>query len=464
MAFEKIIVLDDELFIRKSLEEQLRKKKYTVATASTIEQARKYLSKDNFDLIFVDVRLPDGDGRELLEELSQVPDSPMVVIMTGFGTIESAVECMRKGAFDYLIKPFSLDAIEVILDKAENYNRLIRVNQFYNKELQSDSTIIGESKAMVRLKEMVKKVAATEATVLITGENGTGKELVAQDLYRLSSRDKQPFIKVNCAAISETLMESEFFGHEKGAFTGASQRREGRFELANQGTILLDEISEISLHLQAKLLRVLQEREFERVGGNQTIHVDVRVIATTNRNLLEQVKHDRFREDLYYRLNVFPIEVPPLRDRGDDVLLLADEFLGKFSQKHNLTIPGYTKEALSVLRAHTWPGNVRELQNTIERAVILSENNKPVQANSLGLTLQVGQSKAPIFSEMPEEVSATGQQLPLKEMEREYIASILKSTDNNVTQAAEILDLSAKELRAKLKSYGLANEKVVASS
>lgn len=460
MSFEKIIVLDDELVIRKSLEEQLRKRKYTVASASTIDQARKYLAKDNFDLIFVDVRLPDGDGRQLLEELKDTADGPMVVIMTGFGTIESAVECMRKGAFDYIIKPFSFDEIDVVLSKAESFNRLVRVNQFYNQELQGkSSTIIGESKAMLQLKEMVKKVAATEATVLITGENGTGKELVAAELYRLSARSKQPFIKVNCAAISETLMESEFFGHERGAFTGAAQRREGRFELANGGTILLDEISEISLRLQAKLLRVLQEKEFERVGGNKTIQVDVRVLATTNRNLMQAVEQDFFREDLFYRLNVFPIEVPALREREGDVLMLAEEFLKRFAAKHRLEVYEFSKAAKEAIEGHNWPGNVRELQNTIERAVILSENKKPVSASSLGIRSRESEEGYGNSSQKVRSVAKNS----LKEVERDHIVGIYEEMAQDMDQAAEILDMPLRSLKLKLKSYGILEEKRVAS-
>jgi DNA-binding NtrC family response regulator len=315
-----------------------------------------------------------------------MPEPPLVVVITGYGTIESAVECMRKGAFDYVVKPCSMDEIEVIIKKAEAFSQLVKVNRYFSNEQTTTTEIIGDSPVMKQLRTMIKKVAATEATVLITGENGTGKELVAGELYRLSPRANQPFIKVNCAAISETLIESEFFGHEKGAFTGAAQRREGRFELANNGTILLDEIGEIPPRLQAKLLRVLQEREFERVGGNRTIKVDVRVLATTNRNLLREVQKGNFREDLYYRLNVFPIEVPPLRERGPDIALIAQSFLERFARKHGLKkSPGFSKSAMDLIMRHNWPGNVRELQNTIERAVILSDPDQPLQPYALGV-------------------------------------------------------------------------------
>ena len=306
------MVVDDEMMIRKALETQLRNKRFSVASTGDLKGARKILSRDSFDLVFLDLRLPDGDGTELLEEIMAKAEAPMVVMMTGFGSVESAVSCMQMGAFDYVVKPFSFDQIEVVVDKVASFDKMRRVTKYYVEESDSRSSdIVGESEPMTKLKTLVDKVAKTEASVLITGENGTGKELVAKELYRNSMLAKEPYIRVNCAAISETLMESEFFGHEKGAFTGATERREGRFELADGGTILLDEISEIAPSLQAKLLRVLQEWEFERVGGNKTIQVKVRVLATTNRDLMAEVKKDNFREDLYYRLSVFPIDVPP---------------------------------------------------------------------------------------------------------------------------------------------------------
>ena len=276
MAFEKILVLDDELIIRKSLQELLRRKRYSVSVAGTIKTAEKYLEKDLFDLVFMDLRLPDGDGTTLLNKISKKPDAPLIVMMTGYGTVESAVDCMRAGAFDYLIKPFSTNQIEMVIHKAENYTHLVNVNRFYSQSVSFKTELVGRSPATRQLRKLIQKVAPTQATVLIHGESGTGKEVIAGELHKASSRSAAPFIKMNCAAISETLIESEFFGHEKGAFTGAVGRRSGRFELAHGGTILLDEISEISPHLQAKLLRVLQEREFERVGGNKTIQVDTR--------------------------------------------------------------------------------------------------------------------------------------------------------------------------------------------
>jgi len=385
MSLERILVLDDEPLVQKVLDELFRRKKFTVTIASSIAQAEALLARENFDLIMLDVRLPDGDGQVFLERVSTLPDRPLVVMMTGHGTIESAVSCMRAGAFDYLIKPFSPGQIEVILKKGESYRQLIKVNRYFSEQDGGDGDMLGRGQGMTRLRQLVERVAPTDATVLITGENGTGKEMIARELYRHSPRRNEPYIKINCAALSENLIESELFGHEKGAFTGATDRREGRFELANRGTLLLDEVSEIPPNLQAKLLRVLQEREFERVGGTKTIKVNVRLLATSNRDLIQFVEKGQFRSDLYYRLNVFPVQVPPLRERREDILLLAEAFLRRFARKHGIKIPGFSDNAANALIQYPWPGNVRELQNTIERAVILSENGRPISTSALGL-------------------------------------------------------------------------------
>src|SRR3954470_9636116 len=346
MPIEKIIVLEDDLVVRKNLEQQLRYKRYDVASANTLAAAQELLTKDNFDLMIVDVRLPDGEGTELLKQLQSRPVKPLVVMISGFGTVDLAVECMSNGAFTFLTKPFSPEQLAVTLKKAEEHTQLVKVSQFLSHGEDEESyELLGESTAMEQLRALIRKVARTQATVLIQGESGTGKELIARALYRQSPRASAPFIKVNCAAIPENLIESEFFGHEKGAFTGALNKREGRFELAHGGTILLDEISEVSPNVQAKLLRVLQERELERVGGNRTIKVDVRVIATTNRNLEQSVEKKEFREDLYFRLNVLPIRVPPLRERREDITFLAEEFMRRFSRKHGIRVNGFSDQA-----------------------------------------------------------------------------------------------------------------------
>lgn len=457
MAVDKILVIDDEPFIRRTFEEVLRGKRYGVSSAGSLAEAERLLKRDQFDVIFLDVRLPDGEGTPFLERVSKFSKPPLVVMMSGFGTVESAVECMRAGAFDYLLKPFCISQIEVLVKKAEGYRQMLQVNEYLAGEMTGAKDLVGDSSPMRALKEMLWKVAPTDATVLVQGENGTGKELVAHAIYRASSRAHAPYIRVNCAALSESLMESEFFGHEKGAFTGATERREGRFELADGGTILLDEISEISPRLQAKLLRVLQEREFERVGGSKTLQVDVRVVATTNRDLEKSVDAGDFREDLYYRLKVFPLSVPALRDREGDIEVLAKHFLERFARQHGRGNLSFSPDGLSALEAHGWPGNVRELQNAIERAVILSDSGGLVTPVELGLS-PVSPEKngrhhligAAPKSEVPGLV-------PLAEVEREHILRILDACGANRTRAAQVLDISIRTLRNKLHEYRMAS-------
>jgi two-component system, NtrC family, response regulator AtoC len=444
------------------LELQLRGKRLSVALCSTIAEAEKYIAKDSFDLMFVDVRLPDGDGTDLLNRLAPRAEKPLIVVMTGYGTIESAVNCIRSGAFDYIIKPFSASQIDVILRKADNFNQAVRISQILAQESLDAAPLIGESRAIGQLRQMIQKVAPTEATVLICGENGTGKELVATEIFRSSARAQSPFIKVNCAAISETLIESEFFGHERGAFTGATEKREGRFELANNGTILLDEISEISLKLQAKLLRVLQEREFERVGGNRTIKVNVRVLATTNRDLQKSVESQEFRQDLYYRLNVFPIVVPPLRKRKDDLEGLAKGFLSRIAGRSGAQPPVLTPASLEVLQTYDWPGNVRELQNVMERAVILTEPGQEITPQFLEPMFPAQLLDHPWKEEPSEPVDArnSGIVFPdhivsLEELEREYILHALRKANGNRTHTAQMLGISIRTLRNKLNELKL---------
>lgn len=458
MALDRILVVDDTPIIRKSLEERLRGKRYAVSTAGSIAEAEKRLSANTFDLVFLDMELPDGDGRIFIERMSHTDPKPLVVMITANGSIESVVECMRSGAFDYVTKPFSMTQIDLVLKKASEFQRAVKVTDFLNRDSISRREIIGKSPPIVRLRELIHRVGRTNATVMISGENGTGKELVANEIFLNSQRLNKPFIKVNCAAISETLIESEFFGHEKGSFTGATDQRDGRFELADGGTILLDEVSEISLALQAKLLRVLQEREFERVGGNKTIKVDVRVLATTNRDLLKAVQKGDFREDLYYRLNVFPIIVPPLRDRTGDVETLANHFLERFSREHGIKSCGFSPDGMVGLHAHRWPGNVRELQNVVERAAILAEEGSPITAELMGLaapaaTVAVLAPGTPPAAANGSHIPAIVPVVPLHEMEKRAIIHALHQTNGNRTQAAELLQISIRTLRNKLAEY-----------
>ena len=457
MALEKILVVDDERTIRQALEVWLRGKRYGVSSTDTIAGGDRLLKNDKFDLVFLDIRLPDGDGIELLERIQKMADRPQVVMMTGLASLESVIAAMRLGAFDYLVKPFGKDNIEVVIRRAETFNQVVRVNQILSADLSDTRDLIGASPAFAQLREMIRKVAPTEATVLIEGENGTGKELVAHAIFHASGRATSPYIKVNCAAVPENLIESEFFGHEKGSFTGATDRREGRFELAHGGTLLLDEISEIPPHLQAKLLRVLQEREFERVGGTKTIKTDVRVLATTNRDLRKAVEKGEFREDLYYRLNVFPIRVPALRERQGDIPVLSEHFLKRFARLHGRGIPGFTPAAAASLLHHPWPGNVRELQNTIERAVILTESGAPITDTTLNLPPAGNQSRPaglhPIVITAAPPHAEPGTVLALHEIEKQHILRALEATGGNRARTAEALQISIRTLRNKLNEY-----------
>jgi DNA-binding NtrC family response regulator len=487
MSFEKILIVEDELVVRNLLQSIFQRHKLPVMTASNLAEAASLLQREQFDLMMLDLHLPDGDGQKFLETVMAMPERPLVVMVTGYGTIESAVGCMRAGAFDYVLKPFTPSQIDIILKKAQSYRQLLNVNRLLSDDPDDeDGLLVGRSPAMNRLRQLIERVAPTDATVLITGESGTGKEMVAREFYRRSPRRTNPFIKVNCAAVSENLIESEFFGHERGAFTGATERREGRFELAHQGTLLLDEVSEIPANLQAKLLRVLQEREFERVGGSRTIKVNVRIIATSNRDLLRHVEQGEFRQDLFYRLNVFPVHVPALRERAEDILLLAEHFLRRFSRKHGVKVTGFSDSARTAMLGYRWPGNVRELQNTIERAVILSGPGHAVSATTLGLPggLKFSADELPFpptaadasENEVPAVdppaaasdpalpatpvTNGAGQVLRLDELEKHAIKAALRQTGGNRTQAAAELGISIRTLRNKLQEYRQAGDPI----
>ena len=375
---DTILVVDDEVNYLTVMEALLGDTGYEVLTAPSALEALKIAGASDLDLVLTDMKMPKMSGIELLDELHRLyPDLP-VIIMTAFGTVEKAVTAMKKGAFDYILKPFKNDEILVTIAKALEHRHLLLTNRLLYQELEKKygfPNIVGESRVMQEILALVKRVASSKATVLVTGESGTGKELVARAIHQCSNRAQKPFISVNCAALTETLLESELFGHERGAFTDAVAMRKGRFELADGGTLFLDEVAEMSQALQAKLLRVLQEMEFERVGGNRTIKVDVRVVAATNRDLKEEVEAGRFREDLFYRLNVVHLQVPPLRQRQEDIPLLAAHFVKKYVQENVRGKIRLTPEALKVLVQYAWPGNVRELENVMERAVILCHNN-----------------------------------------------------------------------------------------
>ncbi len=480
MPIEKIVVLEDDALQRKNLESLLRYRRYDVAAVTSIAAAEEMLGRDQFDLLLADVNLPDGSGIDLMKRLQSKPEHPLVVIMTAFNSIEAAVDCMRDGAFHCLVKPFSAAQLETILKKAEDYTQLLKVNSYFSAGEQNDDRymLIGDSPGMVRLRQTIDQVAKADATVLIQGESGTGKELVARAVYSQSPRAGAAFIRVNCAAVPENLIESEFFGHKRGAFTGAFQDREGRFALANHGTILLDEISEVSFQVQAKLLRVLQEQEFERVGDTRTLKVDVRVIATTNRNMEESIERREFRADLYYRLNVVPIYVPPLRERMEDVPVLAEAFRKRFARQHGKEVVGVSDSCLNVLMSHRWPGNVRELQNVIERAVIMCDKSAWLEPSHLGfgrrtdapVASQISQATsiptvyaAPaasissyntVFKAPDSPLTAANGIATLEEIEKRHILAALEHTKGNRTRAAELLQISIRTLRNKLNEYG----------
>ena len=442
-----VLVVDDEPLFRDLLSETLTRMNLDVETAEDGAKAIEKINAGEYDLIISDIRMPGITGLDVLRESKTKSPHTEVVMITAFGTIENAVEAMKIGACDYIIKEPNIDHIELVVKKALEHRRLKSENRHLRAEVDGMyglDNIVGKSVKMKSIFETVMSVADSDATVFIQGPSGTGKELIAKAIHYNSSRRDKPFIKTNCAALPEGIMESELFGHEKGAFTGAIKTRKGRFEAANGGTILLDEVSEMSPALQAKLLRVLQEREFEKVGDVQTIKVDVRIIATTNRIIKEAISEGTFREDLYYRLNVIPLHVPPLRERKKDIPLLIDHFIEKYNIEHSRSIEGLSEESEQLLMRLDWPGNVRELENRIERAVVISQE-KQLQTRHF------------LFEEEEFDYSAAGSvsdtNQTLGEIERQHILHTLRECENNRTRASEILNISVRTLRNKLNEY-----------
>ena len=414
-------------------------------------EAVEAVGKEAFDVILLDIRMTNMDGIEALGEIRKISPQVPVLIMTAYASVKTAVEALKAGAFDYLTKPLDIEELKILIEKAMDHYHL-RAENLVLKERLGDrfdfSRIIAASPKMKTLLETLAMVAPSDATVLIMGESGTGKEVVANAIHHNSPRAGEPFIKVSCAALPETLLESELFGHEKGAFTGAVARREGRFQLAHRGTIFLDEVGEMSPAIQTKLLRVLQEKEFEPLGSTRTIKVDIRVIAATNRDLEKDVKEGRFREDLYYRLNVVPLTLPPLRERREDIPLLADHFLALYREKNRKPVRGISGKALDLLVRYDWPGNIRELENVIERAVILSRDEVLVPAD---LPPQIRM----LSPEEGKDAFAIPAGMSLEEVERALIVKTLDETGGNRTRASEILGINRRTLQNKLKQYGL---------
>jgi DNA-binding NtrC family response regulator len=441
----RILVVDDEANARTALAELLRDEGFDVETAADAFKALGKHEAFGPHVVVTDLKMPGMDGIELVKKLRAMDDPPAVVVMTAFGAVDSAVDAMRAGAEQYLTKPLNFDELLVVLDKVLTNQAMRRETVQLRKRVRdrvAPGNMVGSSPPMQRVFEIVDQVAPSRATVLITGESGTGKELVANAIHQRSPRANGPFIKLHCAALAENLLESELFGHEKGSFTGAMARKDGRFSLADGGTLLLDEIGEISPSLQVKLLRFLQEHEFERVGGTQTIHVDVRVIAATNRNLREEVARGRFREDLFYRLNVVNIETPPLRERRSDVPAIAKFFLDRFAKDNGKPIETISPQALELLVAYDWPGNVRELENAIERAVVLT-NGTELEARQLPASVRpVGTTGIPLIP------GAT-----MAELERYAILETMKAAGGSTSKAAEILGISARTIQYRLHEY-----------
>jgi DNA-binding NtrC family response regulator len=449
MTKRLILIVDDQTELRDLLCRGLSKNGYSIFGAGRVEEAMHLLGKEPFDLVITDVKLPDRDGLQLLDTIkSKTPHLP-VIVMTGFGSVENAVEAMRKGALDYILKPFSLEILEQRIQTA--FGDILRGESSANIEDQSSVSlpIVTRDPRMREMIDLCQRIAPSKATVLIQGESGTGKELFARSIHTQSPRSKGPFVAVNCASLPETLFESELFGHEKGAFTGALSRKIGKFELAHQGTILLDEISEMSPMLQAKILRVLQENEVDRIGGREPVPLDIRVIATTNKDLEASIKKGEFREDLYYRLNVISLKLPPLRERQEDIEFLSHHFLKKYSDYYQKPVSSFSNEALGWLRGQPWRGNVRELKNMIERAILMTSQSV-VDVKDFCEEVRPGSSGS------NGETSGTPNNhvsFSLREMEKSLIFKTLEKTNGNRTHAARILGISIRTLRNKLHEY-----------
>ncbi len=451
----KILIVDDDPGHLTTLKTIIRSWGYTVATGDDGEEAVAQVKSEHVDLVLMDVRMAKMSGIEALEKIKEYNPSIPVIIMTAYSSVDTAVDALKSGAYDYLIKPLDFEVLKLTIDRACEHAGLKEENKLLKMQLSTElevSNIIGKSPAMKELMAMIAMVAPSEATVMITGDSGTGKELIARSIHYNSPRKDKPLVVVNCAAITETLLESELFGHEKGSFTGADKRREGRFMQANHGTIFLDEIGETSATMQAKLLRVLQEKEIQRVGGNEILKVDVRIVAATNRDLEDEVAAGRFREDLFYRLNVMAVNIPQLKDRRDDIPLLAQHFLEKYAEKNRKSAKGFAPMAMDMLLKYHWPGNVRELENAVERAVVLMTGDHITEKQ---LPLAIVQS----YPDQQDLETATPLAMDgnrsLEEIEKEAILATLDAAGGNKSETARRLGITRKTLHNKLKAYGV---------
>jgi len=442
-----ILVIDDEEAIRDACSQVLKKEGYSVKTAEDGVEGLRLFRTEFFHAVLLDLKLPGMDGMEILSLIKEEQPKTQVIIITGFASIDSAVEAMQRGASDYLPKPFTPEQLRLITEKALDSRKILIENIYLREELKKHipfDMVIGKSKIMEKVLDVVKRISSSDSTVLITGESGTGKEILAREIHNHSPRREAPFVVVDCGALVETLFESELFGHVKGSFTGAYETKHGRFEVANRGTIFLDEISNISLNIQAKLLRVIQEREITRVGSTKPIKVDVRILAATNEYLADLVTKEKFREDLFYRLSVVPINLPPLRERKEDIPFFIDHFVKKYSQKARKKISGVSPQAKKTLMEYDWPGNIRELENTIERAVVLSRGEKIELDDLVYHGISAGSSLL---------LPVGGKYKALEDIEKEYIKIILQAKHGNKSQTAKILGIDRKTLMAKIKKY-----------
>ncbi|MCX7823082.1 MAG: sigma-54 dependent transcriptional regulator [Syntrophobacterales bacterium] len=448
MGHIRILVVDDELIVRESLIGWLKKGGYDVDPASSGMEALKRLKEKEYDLIFLDIKMPDMSGIEVLKNLKESSPNSLVVMITAYGSVETAVEAMKLGASDYLMKPFEPEHLVLLVEKLLQQKKLIEENLFLKEQVSKRTKyqeLIGSASCMQKLFEIIEEVASVDSPVLIRGETGTGKELIAKAIHAKSPRRFGPFVAINCGAFPESLLETELFGHEVGAFTGAIRARKGRIEIAHGGTLFLDEIGEIPLKMQVDLLRVLEEKRFQRVGGREYIPVDFRFISATHKNLEEEIRLGRFRKDFYFRLNVIEIQVPPLRERKEDISLLAQHFLQKFRRETNKPVTTISKDALNLLYSYDWPGNVRELENAIERAVVLAKSRILTKEDFSFLL------RPKLLENQVDEPKS------LEEVERRHIEKILNETDWNISRAAKILGLNRTTLHAKIKKYGLSH-------
>ncbi len=457
MIKDKILVADDEQSMREFLDIMLKKEGYKVSLASNGEEVAKLVENDLFDLVLLDIRMPKLDGISALKKIKAHTPETIVIMITAYASADTAIKAMKEGAYDYITKPFKVEEIKLIIKNALEKKNLQKENILLKQAVRDRfhfGNIIGHSPKMVALYDLLEKVSPTKTNILITGESGTGKELVAKAIHYNSPRKEKPFVTLNCGAIPESLIESELFGHMKGAFTDAIATKKGLFEVADEGTIFLDEISELPLLMQVKLLRVLQDKEFKRVGGTEDIRVDVRIIAATNKELEEAVKEKRFREDLFYRLNVIQIKLPPLRDRIEDIQILANHFLKKYSQELSKDISKISPEALQILLNYEYPGNVRELQNIIERAVAL-EGSSDLTAHNLSSYL----SEQPLLRKGPIDIEIPNDGIDLEKMvedlERTLLLKALDKTKGIKKKAAELLHINFRSMRYRLEKYGL---------